>query len=79
MRKTKRNDLEIVIHNLKIDFKRLSRWQKKELLSWFRWFTVAMILVAIMIAMFWRALTTPTARDTYESTKWQKYQVEMQK
>jgi len=79
VRKTKRNDLEIAIHNLKVDIKKLSRRQRKELLSWFRWFTVAMILVAIMLAMFWGALTKPTARDTYEATKWQKYQAEMQK
>jgi len=76
----KRNDLEIAVHNVKVDFKRLSKKQfRKMLISWLQYFAIAMAITAILILITWNALTTPTSRDSFETTKWKNYQTEIKK
>jgi len=72
--------MDIAFYNFRLSYRQISRMQLlKFIREWLQWFAIAMAITAILVAITWKLLTTPTSKDSYEATKWQKYQVEIQK
>jgi hypothetical protein len=70
--------MDIAFYNFKLSIWTSRRHLRKAIIEWINCAVIALIIVAIFVAIFWAALTTPTEKDKFEATRWQKYQAEMQ-